>query len=273
MVVPPLGRALVLAGLLAAPAAAQRLPPPLLPDVRVFPNDTLRDVAVTVVERGRPTIYYSPALLAQVGPELGRFFLAHEYGHIVGGHTGGALGAGDPGFSSGRRAQELEADCYAAERLASTDPADVEAAIRFFTLTGDFRFDDLHPTGIERAARIAVCAAIPRAADDAAALPVTVLAPASALSVYGCEAQVWIDRVPVGMVSNVRAAARAITLPALVAGVRAYRLVLQVYHLDQGLQLTPTGTVEANGTVPIAAGDTLIVEWTPGTAPRLQAMH
>lgn len=223
-----------------------------------------------MLERGRPTIYYSPTLLAQVGPQLGRFFLAHEYGHIVGGHTGGALGAGDPGFSSGRRAQELEADRYAAERLASTDSADVEAAIRFFTMTGNFRFDDLHPTGSERAARIAACAAVPRA-PGSVSLPVTIAAPASPISVYGCEAQLWIDRVPVGTVSNVRAAARTVTLRTLEPGVRVYTIVLQAYHLDQAYQLVPTGTVQASGTVQVGAGDTLSVDWTPGDPPTLRS--
>ncbi|HLQ22124.1 MAG TPA: hypothetical protein VK132_02900 [Gemmatimonadales bacterium] len=273
MAVPPLGRALVLVSLLRAPAAAQQLAPPLLPDVRVFPNDTLRDVAVTVLERGRPTIYYSPTLLAQVGPDLGRFFLAHEYGHIVGGHTGGALGAGDPGFSTARRAQELEADCYAAQRLASTAPADVEAAIRFFTLIGEFRFDDLHPSGSERAARSAACAAILPPATVPASTPVTVMAPANPVSVYGCEAQLWIDRVPVGVVSNIRAAAARLTLPALEPGIRAYTIVLHLYYLDQALQLTPMGTVEATGTVAVAAGDTLMVDWTPGATPTLRTLR
>lgn len=40
-----------------APAAGRAQQP--LVDVRVLPSDTLRDVALTVIERGRPTIYYS----------------------------------------------------------------------------------------------------------------------------------------------------------------------------------------------------------------------
>ena len=139
--------------------AQQPVTPPVIADVRVVASDTLEDVALTVIERGRSTIYYNPGLLDHVGPRLARFFLAHEYGHIVGGHGGGAFSAGDPDFSLARRAQELDGDCYAAQRLASSDLADVAAAIRFFTLIGGFRFDDLHPSGTERAARIAACAA------------------------------------------------------------------------------------------------------------------
>jgi hypothetical protein len=154
--------------------------------------------------------------------------------------------------------------------LALTDSADVEAAIRFFTMTGDFRFDDLHPTGSERAARIAACAAVTRP-PRSIPRPVTIAAPTIPLSVYGCEVQLWIDRVPVGTVSNVRAAARTVTLRTLDPGVRAYTIVLQLYHLDRGYQLVPVGTVQASGTLQVAAGDTLRVDWTPGEPPTLRS--
>jgi hypothetical protein len=38
----------------------------------------------------------------------------------------------------GAPAQELEADCYAAARLAATNRASVEAAVQFFTRMGLF---------------------------------------------------------------------------------------------------------------------------------------
>jgi hypothetical protein len=142
--------------------------------------------------------------------------------------------------------------------------------MRFFTMTGDFRFDDLHPSGNERAARIAACAAVPRP-PWSIRQPVTIVAPAIPLSVYGCEAQLWIDRVPVGTVSNLRAAARTVTLLTLDPGVRAYTIVLLLYHLDGGYQLLPIGTVQASGTLQIAAGDTLSVEWRPGEPPALRS--
>jgi hypothetical protein len=244
----------------------------VIADVRVFASDTLPDLAVTLIERGRSTIYYNPTLLERVGPRLARFFLAHEYGHIVGGHSGGAFGAGDPDFPLARRAQELAADCYAAQRLAATDPGDIEAAIHFFTLIGDFRFDDLHPSGSERAARIAACAASPALPPSGYKGIVTIAAPVTPVSIYGCEARIWIDQVPVGMVSNLRAAGSSIAVHGLDPGVHTYSLVVRIYHLDQGLQFTPVGTVEAGGTVPVPAGGTLIVDWTPGDSPSLRGV-
>jgi hypothetical protein len=266
-----LGQLLLLAAGHSAQGVAQAPgSPPVIADVRVFATDTLSDLAVTVIERGRSTIYYNPTLLERVGPRLARFFLAHEYGHIVGGHGGGAFGAGDPDFPLARRAQELVADCYAAQRLVANDPADVDAAIRFFDLIGDFRFDDLHPSGTERATRIAACAASRARPVTAGNAVVTIVAPTAPISVYGCEARVWIDQVPVGAVSNLRAAGRTLVLHGLEPGIHAYSLVVQVYHLDNGFQLTPVGTVEAMGTVPVPAGGTLVVEWTPGDSPSLR---
>ncbi|HXG43311.1 MAG TPA: hypothetical protein VNJ71_00995 [Gemmatimonadales bacterium] len=240
-----------------APAAAA----PMLADVPVLPDDTLRDVAVTVPVRGRPVILYNPALLEHVGPDLGRFFLAHEFGHLTGGHTGGALGAEDPRYSLDRRAQELEADCYAARRLAAAYPASVEAAIRFFRLARGFRFDDLHPNGAERAARIAACAP-GRAGAEAELAPITVTVPAARAghSFYG-EARLWIDQVPVGTVSNLRAGTRTLTLRGLELGEHTYLVELDVYHLDAGYQLIPLGSVQGSGRLRVAAGDTLVLDW------------
>jgi hypothetical protein len=53
---------------------------------------------------------------------------------------------------------ELEADCYAASRLAVRNPAAVRAAIEFFTRLGPVRFDRVHPSGEQRAAAILACA-------------------------------------------------------------------------------------------------------------------
>src|SRR5919107_994285 len=82
-----------------------------LTDVREVASDTLRDVALVTFVRGRPTIYYNPVLMDRVGPELGRFFLTHEYGHIHNGHTGGAL-VHDGALDELRQRQEVEGGCY-----------------------------------------------------------------------------------------------------------------------------------------------------------------
>jgi hypothetical protein len=144
--------ALLAAALPRAAHAAQRLV-----DARQVPTDTLRDVAVATFEHGRPTIYYNPSLMRRLGPELSDFFLAHEYGHLYYGHTGAALtnAAGDLGAL--RQRQELEADCYATAALAETRPDAVRAALEFFNRMGPFRFDNLHPSGAQRAAKILAC--------------------------------------------------------------------------------------------------------------------
>jgi len=133
-------------------AAAQRLV-----DVQPVASDTLTDVAMTLYERGRPVIYYNPTLMQRLGPHLADFFMAHEYGHVAYGHGGGALSQPRDDISSLRQRQELEADCYATRLLAQDNRAAVEAALKFFSKMGPFRFDDLHPSGSQRAAKILSC--------------------------------------------------------------------------------------------------------------------
>jgi hypothetical protein len=133
-------------------AAAQRLV-----DVQPMASDTLHDVAVTAYEHGRPLIYFNPTLMQRIGPQLADFFIAHEYGHVAYGHAGGALSQPHDDLSALRQRQELEADCYATRLLAEDNRPAVEAALQFFTRMGPFRFDDLHPSGSQRAAKILSC--------------------------------------------------------------------------------------------------------------------
>ena len=129
------------------------------------PLDSLRDVAVAVYDDAAPVIYYNPTLMQKVGPLLSAFFFAHEDGHIAFRHTRSyALLAGVRGQTALLQARELEADCYAARELAAANPAAVGAAIRFFGQMGPFRFDEAHPTGAQRAARILSC--LPEAAGE-----------------------------------------------------------------------------------------------------------
>ena len=128
-------------------------------DVQLVATDTLTDVASAVVDRGRPTIYYNPALLSYVDPHLAQFFLAHEYGHVFFHHTGGALlqqYAGAEGVRR-RREQELQADCYATQVMAAQDRGVVDEAIQFFARLGPLQFDPFHPSGAQRAANILSC--------------------------------------------------------------------------------------------------------------------
>jgi hypothetical protein len=133
-------------------SAAQRLV-----DVREIATDTLRDVALVAYDLGRPVIYYNPVLMQRIGPQLTAFFMAHEYGHVAYGHSGAALTLGGDDAGVRRQRQELEADCYATETLAERNPESVAAALQFFTRLGPFRFDNLHPTGAQRAAKILAC--------------------------------------------------------------------------------------------------------------------
>lgn len=125
-------------------------------DVREVATDTLSDVAVTVITAARPTIYYSPVRMQQIGPKLAAFAMEHEYGHVRYRH-GGALLSSDGVRGTRRQQQELEADCYAARVLVVTDPEAIKAALQFFTSMGPFRFDALHPSGAQRAETIRTC--------------------------------------------------------------------------------------------------------------------
>jgi len=104
--------------------------------------------------------------MQRVGPELETYFFAHEYGHIHYGHTGSALTAGEGDLGALRVRQELEADCYAARTLGDTDHAAVDAALKFFTRMGPFRFDTWHPSGAQRAAKILSCLPDPAGPTD-----------------------------------------------------------------------------------------------------------
>jgi hypothetical protein len=152
-----LGIATVIAALLLPAGSHRAQAVQRLMDVRQVATDTLHDLAVAAFENGRPVIYFNPALMQRVGPELESYFFAHEYGHVHYGHTGSALTSTESDLSAVRVRQELEADCYAARTLAESEPAAVEAALRFFNRLGPFRFDAWHPSGAQRAAKILAC--------------------------------------------------------------------------------------------------------------------
>jgi hypothetical protein len=123
--------------------------------VREVADSSLQDVAVAVADPLDPVIYYNPRLMTRFGPNLSAFVLAHEYGHIRYGHRRVPARVGDR--AALMRQYELEADCYAARMLAQVKPIAAEVAIEFFNKMGQFRYDDDHPTGGERAIRIAAC--------------------------------------------------------------------------------------------------------------------
>jgi hypothetical protein len=254
------------------PARAQQA----LAHVRMVATDTLRDVAVTQREGGRSVIYYNPELIARVGPLLQEFFIAHEYGHVYYGHTGGALA--EPGSRDEQRRvrQELEADCYAAVQLARSGRTSVEAAIKLFTRMGPFRHDKLHPTGSQRAAKILAClppvdaasdSGEARAADSADVTMIELTDMARA-TLHG-SVRVSIDGRPVGTLSTV-----GLTNPLRIRGLRAgehrYELVVQVFTVDELLTINPSGSVRGGGIVMVERGAPLEVTWAADEAPTLR---
>ena len=255
----------------------------LVPGVAEVETDSIRDVAVAAVDRDAPVIYVNPQLARRYGPLLTRFFVAHEYGHVQLRHTRAGL------FSLSARlrdsvlvAQELEADCYAAQLEGADAVAATEAALRFFARLGPFRYDAQHPSGAQRAGTLLRCLPL---APDAQALrqgdtgvergpvsgePVRIRFAVRSAALegrsYGKEAVLWLDGRRVGVVSNLRSPG-ALVVDQFVSGIHNYRLTLDTYGLAGMLGLS--GTVTSRGQVLLQDGDRWVVEWEPGGEPRL----
>jgi len=259
----------------ASPQGAQALQ--RLIDVRQIATDTLRDVAVATFIRGRPIIYYNPALLQGFGPRMAEFFFAHEYGHIRYGHTGGALAHEEGEVNLLRQRQELEADCYAARVLADYQRETVETAVRFFRRMGPYRYDAFHPTGSQRAARILSClppaveasvepVAEPSHVAGGAEVSFILRSPAASSSEYAVEARVWIDDTAVGTVSSIRQPG-SIEVTGFPAGTHRYRVAVKLFAFDAMLQLNPSGGASGEGVVAVEEGSVLAVRWRSGEPP------
>ncbi len=128
--------------------------------VREVADSALHDVAIAVYNPTKSVIYFNPLLMRRLGPELETFFMAHEYAHIDLRHTrSGALRGDAATRHQTLRQKELEADCLAASRLASSQREAALAAVRFFLRMGDTSFDPEHPAGSERARTVLLCLA------------------------------------------------------------------------------------------------------------------
>lgn len=268
---------------LANVAGAQALR--LLPGVEELASDTIDDIAVAAVDTATPVIYYNPRMARRYGPLLTRFFIAHEYGHIYHRHTRmGLADMPDAARDSVLRAQELAADCYAAAQEGSPAREATEAALRFFTRLGPFRFDAEHPTGAQRAARLLMCLPGPRepvlsgrgetgvevGPVSGEPEPVRFEVRASDLGSrrLGNEVVVWMDGQRLGSVSNMRPTG-PLTVNRFGAGIHNYLVTVDVYALDRLLQFTPSGSVSGRGQVLVRHGDRFRVDWTPGAPPLL----
>jgi hypothetical protein len=278
----------ILTGLAAAAplaAAQQARPQEPLTNVRVVEATWIRDVAMMRRESGRPVIYVNPRLLERFGPAMRDFFIAHEYGHVASGHLVGEFGHAhdaaapvDSVLAQTRQKQELEADCYAASRLAGTNRAAVQAAIRYFTRMGPYRFDRVHPTGSQRAANLLACVA----AADAEPVPDSLLAPGAAAASGAIvielapvtakrflgHARVIVDGRSMGTISTLMSQP-ALVLRDLGEGSHRYEVRLEVFEHDELLQPVPNGVVIGVGTVQVRRGMRLEVHWLGEEPPAL----
>jgi uncharacterized protein DUF955 len=274
----------VTAALLApAKGAAQELH--LLPGIPEIETDSIADVAVAAVDQPEPAIYYNPRYARRYGPDVARFLMAHEYGHIYHHHTRiGLADLSDTARDSALQAQELEADCFAAGQAGERARAATEAAIRFFTRLGPFRFDNHHPTGAQRVSRILACLPGPRpemvfnpgdtgleggpVSGEPVMARFRVSSPGISESNYGSDAELWVDGQAVGRVSNTRFP-QAIAVSRFGAGLHSYRLSMTLFGVDGLLQLTPFALVSGTGHFVVRDGDAFQVSWAPGSAPAL----
>jgi len=269
----------------AGPADAQGLH--LIPGVPEIATDTIDDIAIATVDLPQPAVYYNPIRARRYGPQLTEFFLAHEYGHIALHHTRAGLSVlPDEGRDSALQVQELEADCYAARRSDLRARVASVAAIRFFTRLGPFRFDAVHPTGSQRAARIRECmpvvpdereqkvgigetgVEVGPVSGDVERITFNVNMAALAQTERGREAQLWVDGLSVGRLSNMRIP-WSLSINQFGAGLHSYRMELALYDEEGFLQFSRSGSVVGHGHIVVREGDSFLVDWSPGSPPSL----
>lgn len=267
-----------------SPVAAQELK--LIPGVAEIASEKINDIAVAEVDRPDPIIFYKPSLFRRYGPVLSRFFLAHEFGHVARQHTRLKLTTLQPyARDSALRSQELEADCYAAALEGEDARNASEAALRFFSRLGPFRFDSEHPTGAQRASQILECLPAPRqpvlygrgdtgveigpVSGEPERIHVQLRTLDLSSITFGNEATVWIDGLRLGEISNMRNP-RQLAVDQFGAGLHSYRIAMKIFSLDSAQQFTLYGSVIGRGQVLLQAGDRFRVQWAVGEIPRLE---
>lgn len=258
----------------------------LIPGIAEIASDSIGDIAVAAVDQAQPAIYYNPSLVRRYGPLLTRFFLAHEYGHINRRHTRAAFAdLAEPTRDSIFRAQELAADCYAAAQEGPEARAATEAALRFFSRLGPFRFDNEHPTGAQRAAQILRCLSSPRTevtygrgetgvevgpvSGEPELVRFRVATADLSAAAYGSEAVLWMDGRRLGRLSNMRQP-RSLEVGGFGAGIHSYRITLDLYRFVGWQQLGASGSVTGRGHVLVQHGDRFRIVYQPGQTPRLE---
>jgi hypothetical protein len=135
--------------LLAASASAQG-PDLTWIEVPVVSGPSGGYTCVTRPSQGSAVITCDPYKLAMIPPAAQTFLMAHEHGHVLQ-FVRGTQFAPNP---------EADADCYAAKRLALTDPQTLAAAIQWLEHgLGTGGGDLIHGNGIQVAAFARQCAA------------------------------------------------------------------------------------------------------------------
>jgi hypothetical protein len=116
-----------------------------------------------VDQYGNPFIHIDPSVSSNLTLSE-RFVIAHECGHHILGHSS-ALGTAQR-YMGGTRQQELDADCWAARKLASVGLyADLSVTIMSHASSGHFASQG-YPTGLERANNVMACAGASPAASN-----------------------------------------------------------------------------------------------------------
>jgi hypothetical protein len=135
--------------LLAATASAQG-PDLRWIDVPVVSGPSGGYTCVTRPFQGSAVITCDPYKMANLPPAAQTFLIAHEHGHVLQ-FVRGTQFASNP---------EADADCYAAKRLALTDPQTLAAAIQWLEHgLGAGGGDLMHGNGYQVAAFARQCAA------------------------------------------------------------------------------------------------------------------
>ncbi len=84
----------------------------------------------------------------------------------------------------------------------------------------------------------------------------------------GREAQLWVDGLRVGRISNLRIP-WSLSVNQFGAGLHSYRMELELYHEEGFLQFSRSGAVVGHGHIVVHEGDSFTVDWSPGSAPSL----
>jgi hypothetical protein len=144
------GLSAVFIGVVLAVSASAQGPDLRWIDVPVVPGASGAYTCVTTPAPASAVITCDPQKLAMLPPAAQTFLIAHEHGHVL-------------QFARGLQFDtnpEADADCYAAKRLALTDPQTLRAAIRWLEQTlGAGGGDLVHGSGVQVAALARQCAA------------------------------------------------------------------------------------------------------------------